>query len=198
MRVWHSPRRNCIAAATHAANTGDHRDHAADALLQKPIAAGRTEGQPQFSASPWVKAPWARAPSSTPSSTPTARRAPRPTSARRPRAARRPPPKRKRPSRRRSAPPAARKAPQDVRDVECGTARKNANGATGAHTETIVRELRKSAAGKYATRTGALKRRRRRSWRNEGVTRGSVASVVGQRLLLESCKVDVLVVPVLI
>ena len=23
--------RNCIAAATHAANTGDHRDHAADA-----------------------------------------------------------------------------------------------------------------------------------------------------------------------
>ena len=31
VRVWHSPRRNCIAAATHAASTGDHRDHAADA-----------------------------------------------------------------------------------------------------------------------------------------------------------------------
>ena len=31
VRVWHSPRRNCSAAATHAASTGDHRDHAADA-----------------------------------------------------------------------------------------------------------------------------------------------------------------------
>ena len=31
VRVWHSPRRNRIAAATHVASTGDHRDHAADA-----------------------------------------------------------------------------------------------------------------------------------------------------------------------
>ena len=31
VRVWHSPSRNCSAAATHAASTGDHRDHAADA-----------------------------------------------------------------------------------------------------------------------------------------------------------------------
>ena len=141
----------------------------------------------------WARAPWARAPSSTPWSTPTARRAPRRTSARRPRAARRPPPKRKRPSRRRSAPPAAKKGVVDVLDVGSGTVPRSASAATGAHTETIVRELRKSAAGKYATRTGARKARRPRSWRDEGATRGFVAFVVGQLLLLESCKVAVLV-----
>ena len=31
VRVWHSPRRNRSAAATHAASTGDRGDHAADA-----------------------------------------------------------------------------------------------------------------------------------------------------------------------
>ena len=31
VRVGHSPRRYRSAAATHAASTGDHRDHAADA-----------------------------------------------------------------------------------------------------------------------------------------------------------------------
>ena len=39
----------------------------------------------------WARAPWARAPSNTPWSTPTAQHAPRRTNARRPRAARRPP-----------------------------------------------------------------------------------------------------------
>ena len=87
---------------------------------------------------PWARAPWAKAPSNTlwlmSATSPATRRQ---TNARRPL----PPttPKRSR-SRPRSAPPAAKKVPQDVRDVGSGTVPRNANGATGRLTKTIVKE----------------------------------------------------------